>query len=488
MNIYLNTHDFEMDVRALLMAFFPGTELVVSVAAEPQEPVDVRVCVDDNKIYISYRNNMKQTIRREEPCRYKDRKLRRDQMKQLLYRLLSECLDRTLPWGTLTGIRPVKQARLALEQGVTPEELDQKYEQYYYISPKKRKLMLDIAQTELEVLKDVPYRDGYSLYAGIPFCPSTCAYCSFTSYPLKVWEKEVDDYVELLCREIDETVGLFADKKLCSVYVGGGTPTTLLPHQLDKLLTKLNEVSYGQPVRELTVEAGRPDSITREKLTVLREHGVSRISINPQTMQQKTLDCIGRRHTVGQTVEAYELARELGFDNINMDLIMGLPGETPDDVASTMEQIRKLAPDSLTVHSLALKRAARLRMFREDYEQYKSVNTQEQLDMVYEYAHDMQLVPYYLYRQKNMTGNMENVGFAKRDKIGIYNILIMEEMQTIAAVGAGGSTKLVIPEENRIERVENVKEVRNYMTRFDEMLERKRSIVNQERKEQGWKN
>lgn len=430
---------------------------------------------------------MNETVSGEETCRDKERRLRRDQMKQLLYRLLSENLGQTLPWGTLTGIRPVKQARIALEQGISPEELDRRYKEYYYISPQKRHLMLDIAQTELDVLHDVPYADGYSLYVGIPFCPSTCAYCSFTSYPLKIWEKEVDHYVELLCREIDETVHLFAHKKLCSIYVGGGTPTTLLPHQLEKLLTKLNEVADGQPVRELTVEAGRPDSITLEKLKVLKEHGVDRISINPQTMQQKTLDCIGRRHTVEQTVEAYELARSLGFDNINMDLIMGLPGENRDDVQSTMEQVRKLAPDSLTVHSLALKRAARLRMFKEEFENYKSENSAQQMEMVYDYTHDMGLIPYYLYRQKNMTGNMENVGFAQKDKIGIYNILIMEEMQTIAAVGAGGSTKLVIPQENRIERVENVKEVRNYMMRFDEMLERKRRIVCQERKEQGWK-
>lgn len=481
MNIYLNTNDFEMDVRALVMAFFPKTELEVSVGEEPGDAPGIYVYVDDEKIYISYRNSGDCAKTLQEPSKYTDRKLRRDQMKQMLYRLLSESLKKTLPWGTLTGIRPVKLARVEFEKGRTREQLEEEFANYYYISPEKRKLMLDIAQTELKVLETIPYKDGYSLYAGIPFCPSTCAYCSFTSYPLKVWEKEVDAYVELLCREIDETVRLFSGKQLCSIYVGGGTPTTLLPHQLDKLLTKLNAVAKGQPVQELTVEAGRPDSITKEKLQVLKDHGVSRISINPQTMQQKTLDCIGRRHTVEQTIEAYELARSIGFDNINMDLIMGLPGETPQDVASTMEQIRQLAPDSLTVHSLALKRAARLRMFKDDYAGYESINTQEQLDMVYHYAEEMELIPYYLYRQKNMTGNMENVGFAKKDKIGIYNILIMEEMQTIAAVGAGGSTKIVIPSENRIARVENVKEVRNYMTRFEEMLERKRQAVRVER-------
>lgn len=492
MIIQMNLATFEMDVRALAMAFFPGQELQVIIKEEQEleltnheknlEEDQLVIMQKSGKLVIFYEEKGVQKAKEEESVTEEDRILRKSQLKRMMYRVLSKSLNKELPWGTLTGIRPVKLVRTELEKGIAQEVIYKNMEDTYYVSKEKNRLMMEIARTELDTLKNVPYKNGYSLYAGIPFCPSTCAYCSFTSYGLKIWKDRIDEYVDLLCKEIDVTVDLFKDKQLCTIYVGGGTPTTLEPKQLDKLLTKLNQVSEGGDLHELTVEAGRPDSVTREKLQVLKDHGVTRISINPQTMKQATLDTIGRKHTVEQTVEAYELARSLGFDNINMDLIMGLPGETMEDVQMTMERIKELAPDSLTVHSLAIKRAARLRMFKDDYKQYESVNTQEMIDMVSRYAADMELLPYYLYRQKNMAGNFENVGYAKKDKIGIYNILIMEEMQTIAAVGAGASTKIFIPEENRIERVENVKEVLNYMTRFEEMLERKRTAVRREMK------
>lgn len=487
MRIQMNTAAFEMDIRALAMAFFPGEELEVIVRKvceldetnyeKQQEGSQFVLIQKEQKLVMFYEEQGVCKAREEEQIVTDDRKEQKSQLKRMMYRILSKSLGKELPWGTLTGIRPVKLARTRLEQGISADKIATDMEETYYVSREKNRLMLEIAQTELDTLKGVPYQNGYSLYAGIPFCPSTCAYCSFTSYPLAVWRDRMDEYVDFLCREIDVTAELFRDKQLCTIYVGGGTPTTLNPQQLDKLLTKLNRTAEGTTLHELTVEAGRPDSVTKEKLQVLKEHGVTRISINPQTMKQATLDTIGRRHTVEQTIEAYELARSLGFDNINMDLIMGLPGENMEDVRDTMEQIQKLAPDSLTVHSLAIKRAARLRMFKEDYKQYESVNTREMIDMVAAYAADMELIPYYLYRQKNMAGNFENVGYAKKDKIGIYNILIMEEMQTIAAVGAGASTKIYLPQEDRIIRVENVKEVQTYMTRFEEMLDRKRNAV-----------
>ena len=227
-------------------------------------------------------------------------------------------------------------------------------------------------------------------------------------------------------------------------------------------------------LKEFTVEAGRPDSITREKLQVLRDHGISRISINPQTMNQKTLDLIGRRHTVEETVQAFYLARELGFDNINMDLIVGLPGEEKAEVEYTLKEITKLDPDSVTVHSLAVKRAARLKLFKEEHKEMTMTNNREIMDMTADYARKLGLAPYYLYRQKNMAGNFENVGYAKEGKAGIYNILIMEEVQSILALGAGASTKMVWAKD-RIERIENVKDIKNYIERIDEMIERKRA-------------
>ena len=256
---------------------------------------------------------------------------------------------------------------------------------------------------------------------------------------------------------------------------GGGTPTSLKADSLDWLLSKLEDIFDLSNVRELTVEAGRPDSITREKLAVLKKHGVTRISINPQTMNQRTLDFIGRRHTVEQVKECFYMARQMGFDNINMDLIVGLPEERMEDVRHTMEEIFSLNPDSITVHSLAVKRAARLNTMKEIYKNLKITNTQEMIDLTAEYAVRMGMEPYYLYRQKNMAGNFENVGYAKEGKACLYNILIMEEKQTIVACGAGSTSKRVYPN-GRIERCENVKEVVLYIEKIDEMIERKRKL------------
>ena len=272
-----------------------------------------------------------------------------------------------------------------------------------------------------------------------------------------------------------------AEKKkgctLDTVYFGGGTPTSLSPADLDTLITKLKNTFDFSTVQEFTVEAGRPDSITREKLEVLKKHGVTRISINPQTMKQETLKIIGRRHTVEDVKDRFHMARELGFDNINMDLIIGLPEEDLDDVRSTMEQVKELGPDSLTVHSLAIKRAARLNTMKEVYKDLKITNTQEMIDLTAEYARGMGLEPYYLYRQKNMAGNFENVGYAKPGKACLYNILIMEEKGDILACGAGTTTKITYPDENRLERVENVKDVEQYISRINEMIERKEKLL-----------
>jgi oxygen-independent coproporphyrinogen-3 oxidase len=330
-----------------------------------------------------------------------------------------------------------------------------------------------VAKKERSLLEKLNPDKGYSLYIGIPFCPTTCLYCSFSSYPLGVWKKRVDDYLSALIREIKAVSAYFQGRCPDTVYFGGGTPTTLEPAQLDRLLSALYECFDLSTIRELTVEAGRPDSVTKEKLMVLSKHHVDRISINPQTMKQETLDLIGRFHTVEQVEAAYHLARECGFTNINMDLIVGLPGESAEDVEHTMQKIKKLAPDSLTVHSLAVKRAAALKLWQKKNVSYQMTNTDEIINMTAAYAAQMGLEPYYLYRQKNMAGNFENVGYSITGKECLYNVLIMEEKQTIVALGAGASSKFVFPEENRIERVENVKDVKTYIERIDEMIEKK---------------
>ncbi len=386
---------------------------------------------------------------------------------------------RTLPWGNLTGIRPAKLAMAMLESGMKNSEAAQEMRDRYMVSPEKTALAIAIANRERELLKDIDYENGYSLYVGIPFCPSICLYCSFSSYPLKQWKNKVDLYLDALCKEIEAVSRIMEEKgrKLDTVYIGGGTPTTLEPDQLKRLLDSLMEHFDCRNLAEFTIEAGRPDSITKEKLQMIRKYPVSRISVNPQTMNQETLDIIGRRHTVEETRNAFMLARECGFDNINMDLIVGLPGEDKEKVAHTLDEVRALAPDSLTVHSLAVKRAARLNMFKDQYQEMTFENNQEIMDMTMKTAYEMGMSPYYLYRQKNMKGNFENVGYAEVDKAGIYNILIMEEKQPIIALGAGGSSKLVFDHGKRIERVENVKDVSNYIARIDEMIERKRAGI-----------
>ena len=410
---------------------------------------------------------------------YEDRFETKNRIKRRLYVLLMGETGRQLPWGTLTGIRPTKIAMTKLAEGDSPEEIFRYMKETYFTSDEKIRLSIEIAQRERRLLSAIDYKNGYSLYIGIPFCPTTCLYCSFTSYPIGKWKDRTGEYLEALFKEMDYVAEEKRGCTLDTVYFGGGTPTSLSPEDLDILITRLKKTFDFSTVQEFTVEAGRPDSITREKLQVLKNHGVTRISINPQTMKEETLKLIGRRHTVEDVKERFLMAREMGFDNINMDLIIGLPEEGLEDVRTTMEEVKALAPDSVTVHSLAIKRAARLNTMKEVYKDLKITNTQEMIDLTAQYAREMGLEPYYLYRQKNMAGNFENVGYAAPGKACIYNVLIMEEQQTIIGCGAGTTTKRLFPEENRIERAENVKDVEQYISRIEEMIERKRHLLSE---------
>ena len=478
--VKLNQQEFEYDIHSLVKAFFP--EENVSVTAEEKkydELVSWMFHMDykEDGIAVEWRKTGT-----EEPTEQSfiaadlaDRKEAKNQLKQGLYQILSKMTGKLLPWGTLTGIRPTKIPMKLLEEGQSKETIRSYMKDTYFASDEKIELSIEIAERELDILKQIDYENGYSLYIGIPFCPTTCLYCSFTSFPLVTWRAKVDAYLDAVERELDYVAVKFGKKHLNSIYIGGGTPTTLEPYQLDRLIRKIRCSFDLSDCKEFTVEAGRPDSITREKLETLKKWDITRISINPQTMKDETLKIIGRRHTVAQTVESFKLAREIGFDDINMDLIMGLPEETIDDVKCTLEQIKALKPDNLTVHSLALKRAARLNMFKEDYKDYKMVNTTEHMNLTAEYAKKMGLEPYYLYRQKSMAGNLENVGYASPGKAGIYNILIMEEKQTIVACGAGTVTKRVYGD-GRIDRCDNVKDVKLYMEKVDEMIARKQKL------------
>ncbi|MEE1315449.1 MAG: coproporphyrinogen dehydrogenase HemZ [Faecalimonas sp.] len=485
--IQVNHEMFAYDMYHITKAFCPKENISQELDTACANAVEIvygaaRFCVSEKELADITERKMKK--------RYVNRKL---------YTWLSALLQKELAWGILTGVRPTKLMMGLLEEGLSEEETLCWMQENYCVTDKKARLGLAVAKKEKELLSRLDYADGYSLYVGIPFCPTTCSYCSFTSYPICQWKERVDEYLDAVCKELC-FIGEMArkkQKKLNTVYVGGGTPTTLEPEQLDRLLTHLEENFSYDDLLEITVEAGRPDSITKEKLEVLKQHNIGRISINPQSMQQKTLDAVGRNHTVEDVKRVFAMARELGFDHINMDLIAGLPGETVEDMQDTLEQIKELAPDSLTVHALAMKRASRLTReskvqaqeeMEQESEQQKTAELAEALSQMIElaadYAKAMDLHPYYLYRQKNIAGNFENVGYAKVDKAGIYNILIMEEKQSILAVGAGASTKIVVPDKQavidpktgnkkNIVRTENVKDVEQYIARIDEMIERK---------------
>lgn len=477
LGILLNDASYEQDIRELMMAFYPGESFAHEMREDVAFYIEGTYGSDDGSFCLKVIDGGKVQDERRFPIDYKNRLEAKTAIKRELYGMLSARTDKKLPWGTLTGIRPTKIAMTRLDEGWTEDEIKSFMERTYLTNRDKIDLSVEIAKRERELLSKIDYENGYSLYVGIPFCPTTCLYCSFTSYPIGAWEGKIHLYLDALFKELEYVAERMKGRTLDTVYFGGGTPTSLKAEELDVLLTKIEQTFDLSAVKEFTVEAGRPDSITEDKLRTLRAHGITRISINPQTMKQATLDLIGRRHTVEMVKEKFLLARKLGFDNINMDLIIGLPEEDISDVRATMEEIKALGPDSITVHSLAIKRAARLNMFKEKYADLKIQNTQEMIDLTASYARSMGLVPYYLYRQKNMAGNFENVGYAAPDKACIYNILIMEEKQTIAACGAGTTTKVVFPAENRLERAENVKDVGQYIDRIDEMIERKEKIL-----------
>lgn len=456
-------------------AFFPNAEIKQCVDAE-QEPL-VRIELDDGSCFLLDAKEFEENQKKE------DAQEKKKIVTKMVYRFLSEKTGQEMAWGMLTGVRPTKLAMHQMENGMNEAQAKAFLQEVYCVSEKKARLAVDIACREKALLSKLDYLNGFSLYVGIPFCPSICSYCSFSSSPIDVWSPRMDDYLKALCIELHYIAKETEGKTLNTIYIGGGTPTTLTAKQLEKLLNVVDELflneERGAELLEYTVEAGRPDSITKEKLEVLCSHPVTRISVNPQTMQQKTLDLVGRKHSVQAVKDIFHLARELGFDNINMDLIAGLPGENAEDMRDTLRQIEELSPDSLTVHSLAIKRAARMAQEQPVRDLHTEIT--EMVEDAAKTAEKLGLVPYYLYRQKNIAGNFENVGYAKADKAGIYNILIMEEKQTIYAAGAGATTKIVLPEKIKTEngketnliRIENVKNIEEYITRIDEMIKRK---------------
>ena len=547
---------FESDIRELCKAFYPGEDFQmhtpegVRLMETTQEEKNAlkrakeqKSAVPVNKKSLKRKDTEKQNrILTEEgisdPSLFRlsldlrgtklsfigNRTKDKSTVKAYLYKILQKKCGRSLPWGDLTGIRPVSLAGKLLKE-LKNESMQTKQEEIrfyqalkdeYCLEGEKAELLRFLALRERDILQKaeersgVKIQDGFSIYIHIPFCPSKCAYCSFLSSPIGPFSDRISDYLEKVSEELDFALyemGERRGKTLQSVYIGGGTPTALPEKALEDLLVLVEQKLLSSPyakVLEYTVEAGRPDSLEGDKLALLKAHSVGRISINPQTFRQETLDLIGRKHSIESVIERFYEARELGFDNINMDLILGLPSERLSDVEESLLKIRELAPENLTVHSLAVKRAAKLKTEENKYRgAYQAGASSEEFPLERDFslsyipswrkresrsemewmmlsamqtAEELSLYPYYLYRQKNMAGNLENIGFSKEGKECLYNIFMMEEKHTVFGVGAGSSSKILFGN-GRLERVDNGKDFRSYMEHFTEYQEKKRRVL-----------
>lgn len=394
---------------------------------------------------------------------------------KLVYTCLSDLTGKTSSWGLLTGIRPVKKYIKLIEQGLSKEEIISKMKDIYLVSEKKSRLTYDTAIVQIPILKSIEPKK-VSIYVSIPFCNTRCSYCSFVSHSIESAKKLIPDYIFYLCKEIEILSKLIERHNLVvdTIYFGGGTPTSLEDYQLRTIMEKIKNTIDLSQIREYCVEAGRPDTITKSKLEVIKQFGANRISVNPQTFNNQVLKTIGRKHSAQQTIDAFKLARSVGFNNINMDLIAGLPSDTVESFKNTIDTTIKLNPEAITVHTLTLKRSATLFENQDGRENVNNPVT-KMIDYSVDNLTSYGYLPYYMYRQKNTAENLENIGYSKQGKESLYNVYIMDEIQTILGVGAGASTKLVGGEHN-ISRVHNYKFPYEYINRFDELMKKKSAI------------
>ena len=484
LNVILKGHDFKYEVAELIKLFTTqfnfvhrkdvGMTLENSVVYYNDKVFSKTVYLENYQvIYDSLDYRSIEGLSEQEV-----KKVTKETIKRSMYNVLMKKFNSYVPWGILTGIRPVKIVHTLLDKNLSDEDIRENLKTNYLISDEKIDLALNIAKRERKFIYPID-KNKISLYISIPFCPTRCYYCSFPANPLKQFGHLKREYLDKLIIEIKGLAKLLEEtnKEIETLYIGGGTPTTLDAKEMDILIKALYKELDLSKIKEFTVEAGRPDTINREILECLKRNNVTRISINPQTMNQETLDKIGRGHSVNEIKEAFNLAREIGFDNINMDLILGLEGENVEMVRNTLEEIKKLQPESLTVHTLAIKRASKLKENMDEYVLTQYEEMVKMIDLSMQYAKEMNLNPYYMYRQKQMLGNLENIGYAKEGYECIYNMQIMEEKQSNYALGAGSISKFVYVDEDRIERVENVKNVEQYIDRVEEMIQRKKEEV-----------
>lgn len=474
MNLYVKNHNFHFELENLTRLFFPNEKItVIRDFSEPQPPY-IYTEVSD-KITISV--NIGSFNKSETAVK----KLTDDDNElvsaQLLYKLLCDFTGLTQPWGILTGVRPVKLLRRLAEES-SEEQAVKKFEKDFFVSNEKIALSRETEHNERKIL-ELSKPESFSLYVGIPFCPSRCSYCSFVMASIERAEKLIEPYTKLLCEEIKRTAEI-ANKlglRLETVYFGGGTPTTLSAEQLDTVLRTVNKSFDMSTCREFTVEAGRPDTIDIAKLFALKENKVDRISINPQTVNDEVLKTIGRKHTAQQFFDAFEFARKCGFDNINTDLIAGLPTDTPESFKNSLDSIVRLNAECITVHTLCMKRASRLTTEGVTLDLQQARDAREMLAYTQNILGQNEYIPYYMYRQSRMVGNLENVGWSKRGFESLYNVYVMDETHTILACGSGGVTKLKRNNPDYLERIFNFKYPYEYIDRFDELIQRKSGIM-----------
>ena len=474
MNLYVKNHNFHFELENLTRLFFPNEKItVIRDFSEPQPPC-IYTEVSD-KITISV--NIGSFNKSETAVK----KLTDDDNElvsaQLLYKLLCDFTGLTQPWGILTGVRPVKLLRRLAEES-SEEQAVKKFEKDFFVSNEKIALSRETEHNERKIL-ELSKPESFSLYVGIPFCPSRCSYCSFVMASIERAEKLIEPYTKLLCEEIKRTAEI-ANKlglRLETVYFGGGTPTTLSAEQLDTVLRTVNKSFDMSTCREFTVEAGRPDTIDIAKLFALKENKVDRISINPQTVNDEVLKTIGRKHTAQQFFDAFELARKCGFDNINTDLIAGLPTDTPESFKNSLDSIVRLNAECITVHTLCMKRASRLTTEGVTLDLQQARDAREMLAYTQNILGQNEYIPYYMYRQSRMVGNLENVGWSKKGFESLYNVYVMDETHTILACGSGGVKKLKRNNPDYLERIFNFKYPYEYIDRFDELIQRKSGIM-----------
>ena len=477
MKLNLRGHEDRYAIEQSLLAFFPEERPVYEGEDGDSH---AEVTLHEGNVYATGVTTLTyggKTARGEARVRtagvsdaYERERLRQRALKLSFFRAARDVTGVTPSWGALTGIRPAKLVRTMLEDGMTPAQADRVLRDTYCVSPARRRLALESAEAGLKARSDLRPED-ISLYIGIPFCPTRCAYCSFVSQSVEKSLGLMEPYLEVLCREITDAAQMVRETglRIKSFYMGGGTPTTLSARQMDRLLTHLNRSFDLSGCVEYCIEAGRPDTITREKLQVLLDHGADRISVNPQSLEDEVLRAIGRRHTARDLEDTMALAASMGFPHVNMDLIAGLPADTPEGFRRTLDKCLTFGADNITVHTLSLKKGSRILL------EGLPIPTAEDVARMLDYADPTLRAagfsPYYLYRQKYMSGSFENVGWCISGAEGLYNIYIMEELHSILSLGAGGSTKMVDPVRGRIERVFHAKYPTEYIQRPEKIAE-----------------